>query len=169
MILDTYTRDHIIAAARWIIDSKAKVGLMLRGNLGNGKTTLLRALIKFIAFVTETEFGYSNRKQVKFYTAKNIALLCGDEQGRMAYRKLFDEELLAIDELGEEPAEIISYGMVYEPLKDLLLERYARRKFTIVTTNLPSKKIAEKYSERISDRFREMMEIINFTNKSYRK
>lgn len=90
------------------------------------------------------------------------------------YLKLFNEELLAIDEVGEEPAEIISYGMVYTPIRDLLEERYNRQRLTIITTNLVQSEkkqlfqIRDHYGERVVDRFREMMKIVPFHNSSYR-
>lgn len=147
----------------------SKPGLMLRGDVGNGKTSLMRAIRLLVSFVTEQAKGYGNRMTIPEWSARKIALLCGDEQGRKEYRNLIEEPLLAIDELGEEPSDVISYGMVYEPLKDLLLERYNKQLFTIVTTNLTRDKIEAKYSKRIADRFSEMMCIINFTNSSYRK
>lgn len=168
LILDEDTKCHIQKAARWLIKSSYP-GLLMRGDVGNGKTTLMQAIIDFIEFYTELNDGYSNRKTIHFYTAKNIARMVATEEGRKEYEKIIKVPMLAIDELGEEPSNVIVYGMVYEPLKDLLLERYANRRFTILTTNLKSAKLQEVYSKRVMDRFLEMMEIIDFTNKSYRQ
>ena len=81
--------------------------------------------------------------------------------------------MLAIDEVGEEPAEIISFGRVYTPVRDLLVERYKRQKLTIIATNLVNTKdnpqLTEHYGARVVDRLREMMKIITFKNPSYRK
>ena len=82
--------------------------------------------------------------------------------------------MLAIDDVGEEPAEVISFGMVYTPIRDLLEERYSRQKLTIITTNLVENKskeifqISSHYGERVVDRIREMMKILTFRNASYR-
>lgn len=168
IILDNDTRMHIAQASKWLVGINDKPGLMLRGDVGNGKTTLMRAICLLIAYVTEEINGYSNRIEIPEWSSRKIAMLCGDEQGRKEYRKLMDCAYLAIDELGEEPREIMSYGMLYEPIKEILLERYNRQLFTIVTTNLPKDEIAKRYSKRISDRFSEMMAVINFTNSSYR-
>lgn len=167
-ILDEATRSHIEEASKWLIGVNDKPGIMLRGYVGNGKTTMMRAMILVISFITELN-GYNNRVVVPIYTARRIAALCAEKETRVEYRKLIGLPILAIDDLGEEPGEIINYGMVYEPLKDMLLERYDKQLATIVTTNLQKDKLIEKYSERVYDRFREMMGVINFKNASYRK
>lgn len=167
LILDEFTKEHILQVARWLIDKNGKCGLLLRGGLGNGKTSTMKAIINLIEYITEVS-DYSNRKIIKCFSAKDIASMITSEQGRNEYKSLCKEPLLAIDELGEEPSEIISYGMIYEPLKDLLLKRYNDQKFTLITSNLISDAMKAKYSSRITDRFREMMEIVNFKNKSYR-
>lgn len=168
LIFNDSTKEHILHIARWLVDGDGKPGLMLRGYVGNGKTSLLLAVINLVGFITEEAGGYSNRKEIVFRTAKEIARMMTTEEGRNEYSKLVRTPLLAIDELGEEPAQVMVYGMIHEPLKDLLLERYSRQLFTIVTSNLKSAQMEEKYSTRITDRFREMMEVVNFKNTSYR-
>lgn len=83
-------------------------------------------------------------------------------------KKLFTSEMLGIDDLGEEPKEVMSYGMIHTPLIDLICERYNRQLPTVITTNLNTDQLSEKYGKRVGDRFREMVEIITFTNPSYR-
>ena len=77
--------------------------------------------------------------------------------------------MLAIDDLGTEPAEVLSYGNVLSPVIDLLSRRYDDQLFTIVTTNLTPKQIREHYGERMADRFNEMFERIIFDNPTYRQ
>lgn len=121
---------------------------------------------RLISWLTERELGYTNRKSVRFMKAKEIVrLLRADSK---AYEKLFTEELLIIDELGEEAKEVITYGMIDTPMVDLISERYDRRLFTIITTNLETDEIKAKYGERIYDRFQEMLTSIIFENDSYR-
>lgn len=140
----------------------------MRGDVGNGKTALMKAIINLVSFVTEEVDGYSARKEIRFITAKEISRLMTTEEGRNEYNKMVSTPMLAIDELGEEPAEVMVYGMIYQPLKELLLERYGKQLFTMITSNLTVVKIKERYTHRVTDRFREMMEVINFTNNSYR-
>lgn len=171
MSVDESTMAHIRAAARWLSDPQEKPGLMLQGLYGNGKTTLMIAIRDVVNFL----FGdapSSGRRTIRIIEAKEIARLGVRETTRHEYERLINEMLLAIDDLGEEPPEIINYGMVYTPVKDLLLKRYERNLFTIISTNLINTKdnpqLENHYGARIVDRLREMMNIIVFRNGSYR-
>lgn len=164
---DNDTKEHLMAAAKWLTDPKGKPGLMLCGLCGNGKTTLARAIQRFIERITELECGFNKGKTVKFMKAKEICRLM--RTNYKAYEKLFSEPMLIIDELGEEPKEIMTYGMIDTPMIDLISERYDQRLFTIVTTNLDTDELRAKYGERITDRFTETLSSIIFENDSYRQ
>lgn len=169
---DPDTRSHILEAARWLINSHGSPGLMLCGLCGNGKTTLAKAISWLIGYITERELGYVKRKSMKFYTAKDICRMCiaGERYKEQfdGYGKLFTEPMLIIDDLGEEPKEIMVYGMIHTPIIDIISERYAHQLMTIITTNLSKEQLIEKYGERIYDRLREMLTQIVFRNDSYR-
>lgn len=171
---DEDTIQHISMAAEWLGDPNGKVGLMLTGLYGNGKTTLMRAICRLINWLFDSACS-NTRKSISIVNAKAISKIAIDKDSRDAFENLYNEELLAIDEVGEEPAEIINYGMVYTPIRDLLEERYVRQKFTILATNLVQNEqkqifqISDHYGERVVDRLREMMKIVPFHNKSYRR
>lgn len=171
LIFDDDTRRHIEMAAKWLSDPGGKSGLMLMGVPGNGKTSLMQAIARLIAYVTEETDGYSKRKNVMIITAREIARLCAseDEAERKAYNSLFSERMLGIDDLGTEPKEVMFYGRIVEPVDLLLSSRYDKQLFTIVTTNLDKTLLEKKYDLRVYDRLKEMMEIITFRNTSYRK
>lgn len=160
---------YILEAARWLTDENEKPGLMLKGLYGNGKTTMMRGIGRLIEYVTEQTLGYGGRSVVRFIMAKEIAEFFTTEEGKKDFKKILNLPMLAIDDLGEEPKEVISYGMVYTPMIDLLSYRYDRQLFTLLTTNLTSQEIEAKYTKRIRDRFREMMHTIHFKNDSFRK
>lgn len=76
--------------------------------------------------------------------------------------------VLAIDDVGTEPAEVVDYGNVIEPITELLEARYARGLFTLVTTNLTGKELRQRYGVRLVDRMNEMMHVVVFKNGSFR-
>lgn len=168
LIFDDETKNHIEQVARWLIDANGKPGLMLMGLCGNGKTTMMRSLARLIEYVTEATVGYSKRTVMPMCSAKEIARICAADKDRKDFKDLFRVEMLGIDDLGEEPKEVMSYGMIYTPLIDLICERYNRQLSTIITTNLTKEQLSEKYGIRVYDRFKEMLSIITFTNPSYR-
>lgn len=165
-VLDNSTRQHVMQAALWLTNPAATPGLMLCGLCGNGKTTLAMAIAWVVEFVTQYEGGCTSRKQMAFHTAKEICRYCVAD--RKKYDKIVQEPMLIIDDLGEEPREVLVYGMPITPIIDLINERYARRSMTIVTSNLQPKKLEEVYGVRIYDRMSEIMTPIGFTNDSYR-
>lgn len=166
-ILDDDTKAHILEAARWLVNPIGKPGLLLCGLYGNGKTTLARAIQHFVQWVTEAELGYDGREQVYFHTSKQILRSFMEKYDE--YEVLLKRRMLIIDDLGEEPKEVMKYGRIETPIIDLINERYEKRQFTIITTNLNTDEINAKYGKRIYDRFCEILDSIVFTNDSYRQ
>lgn len=160
---DEPTKQHILECAVWLTKEKPKFGMLLCGPCGNGKSTLVRALRSLVAFL------YSYREQshaIHLCDAKEIVALAKSDY--LAFKKVCNCDMLAIDDLGIEPAEVLDYGNILNPAIDLLSHRYNEQLFTIVTTNLSPAQIREHYGDRIADRFNEMMERIVFKNPTYR-
>jgi DNA replication protein DnaC len=104
--------------------------------------------------------------QLRIYDAKDIAQMSSDWD---KFKTIRSVPVLAIEDMGREPAEVMSYGNITNPLVDLLEYRYAELLPTIITTNLTAKQIREKYGVRIADRFNEMIDVVIFQSGSYRK
>ncbi len=166
-VKDNETLNHILKAAEWLTDTNGRPGLMLCGLCGNGKTTLASSIVWLVGYLSEREFGFSHRINIPVMTAKQICRICATNGKE--YEKIFKMDNLVIDDLGEEPQELLVYGMIHTPIIDLISERYARRLFTVITTNLETTDLNTRYGERIYDRFREMLTIIGFKNDSYRQ
>lgn len=167
---DDATKSHIEDAARWLTDPHGKSGIMFMGVPGNGKTTTMKALARLIEYVTEQTVGYSKRTVVHIYSAKELANECVALQSNpKEYRELVSQEMIGIDDLGEEPKEIMEYGRLHTPIIDLIGERYNRQLGMIITTNLTGEQLEAKYGPRIYDRFKEALFIVPFQNDSYRK
>lgn len=165
---DEYTRAAIITISRWLT-SHQKPGLMLRGYIGIGKTTMLLA-IKDVMNVLLQE-------SIQIVDARKVAALGRDGAGQL--KALAEKRLLGIDDLGTEPSIVKSYGNELSPVGELLTDRYAAQRFTIITTNLTIKvkdgkeidELQEVYGDRLFDRFHEMFNQVHYdaNQQSYRK
>lgn len=155
--IDEPTKDHIDDVIEWL-ESDYQWGLILMGSVGNGKTSLMRAIMAYFDWIYS-----SNNYPVRTKKAKEItnAAIKGLEYNEYS-------TVLAIDDLGEEPKEVMCFGNIQTPIIDIIEERYDNLRLTIFTTNLDEEGITKKYGARIADRLREMATVITFTNPSYR-
>lgn len=165
--LDEAAADHINQMCQWLLNSD-KWGVIMMGSVGNGKTTLMNATMSLLNTAysnTPGENGMRKRFTILNMPAKDIA--AASRKGEDVYGD--NIVVCGIDDLGEEPKEVWSYGNAITPIIDILEERYKNRKITLVTTNLDAEGLNKKYGDRVTDRLREMMQVIVFTNPSYRK
>ena len=87
-----------------------------------------------------------------------------NEKATTAFRLLKNIEILCIDDLGTEPCESLNYGDTVTAVTDIIHYRYQKQFCTITTSNLTSKEIGEYYDQRLLDRFKEMMHVVNFAH-----
>lgn len=175
-------KQHLWDIAKWLTSQESTFGLFLCGGAGNGKTTILRALQNLTNLLRSGE-GCSKQgdypvRGYTFITAKELVQLAKaynnptreNESDAYKFKRLRIIEILAIDDLGQEPKESIHYGEFVTAAMDILSFRYEEQFCTLVTSNLTAAEIATYYDERIADRFREMMHIVNFgTEQSFRR
>ena len=133
-------------------------GFFIQGCPGNGKTTLADAIRRMICRVI-ADFRHQLPNFMRA-TAREIASARIDDPE--TFRLLMRTDHLLIDDLAQEPAEVLSYGNVFTPLHDLICYRYERRLFTIITSNMGLRLVAEYYDERIADRIAEMCHVLPF-------
>lgn len=144
-------------------------GLMLCGTPGTGKTTMLRAMQMLTNSLQDFALFSDDRVRADLHrmiivTAKDIV-----HAPEADMRKWRHVGCLAIDDLGAEPAEVMTYGNVTTPLTDLIEYRYSAHLTTLFTTNLTADQLREKYGTRITDRLNEMARIIIVSrSQSYR-
>lgn len=165
---DSNTRNNISRIARHLVAPK-KFGLMLAGTCGNGKTSLLKAIqsaTNFLNLKYEVRSDKEEKIAISIIDVKDIIANCKDYQMMEVYKKT---PYLGIDDMGKEPKEVLDYGNVCNPVIDLIEYRYDKQLTTFITTNLTPEEFKDKYGERITDRFREMIEKIVFQDVSYRK
>ena len=150
----------------FLTQENSKFGVVLAGGCGNGKTTIIKALQSLVN-VLHIPNPYTDKEYVmRIIDAKSMVATC--KSNYEDWKRLMHQDLLAIDDLGTEPREVMDYGNIINPTVDILTRRYENQLFTIISTNLTPPQISQVYGERIADRMREMMEIIPFTNSSYR-
>lgn len=119
--------------------------LLLMGGVGTGKTTIAAAACRCwvelatIPLMSTCDLLADRLKQDESYK----------------YEVAYHKGLLALDDLGTE-------GKVYgeESLPFIIYRRYERNLPTIITTNYDSKRLAERYGERIADRLRTWDKIV---------
>ena len=152
----------IQTCARWLTDSSTKPGLILQGNVGTGKTTLLYA----IKMVVEAMDQKKRKMEIEGASAMVKTFL----QDIKRFDAWVYTPLLGIDDLGTEAVSVKDYGNDKTPMGDLLLERYRRLPFTIITTNLTKQQLLETYGERVESRLSEWCGFMAFGTKTdYRK
>lgn len=166
---DDYTRKVLHQIAEILVSPTSKFGIALAGTCGNGKTTLVYAIQGLINWLNNSNhfffMGEYFHAGMQIYDAKELITASKDFN---LWRKICLRDMLAIDDLGKEPTEVLDYGNTFSPLVDLLEKRYQKQKFTVVTTNLTPKDMSAKYGERLADRFREMFELLIFDFPSFR-
>ena len=129
-----------------LICEEGKTNLLLTGNTGSGKTYLLTACVN-----KSIELD----KSVLFVTAYSLnatflnAHLEGFETRQAILDNLVDVDVLAIDDLGTEN---VYKNVTAEYFFSVLNERIARKKQTLISTNLTLNDIRERYDERIFSR-----------------
>lgn len=150
--------------ASWLTLDNKKPGLYFTGLCGTGKTTMIKAINMVV------DWYYSDTRckpMMAIIKATDIASMALNNYHE--FKLLGKRTLLAIDDLGQEPALISSYANIMKPCIEILSERYDAQLTTFISSNLAPENIKEYYDERLSDRFREMMEIIPLENKTFRK
>jgi len=179
-ILDANTENNLVKLAEYVTLPSPKFGIMCCGTCGNGKTTLLYAFRRVVNYLQERRhFTFLDDEYTRFkagiqvFHAKEIVQIAKDYK---AFKEIQSRPMLAIDDLGTEPTEILDYGNMLSPVVDLIEHRYNRQLFTFITTNLVASSkddaavtIRKKYGVRIADRFNEMLHVIVFKDITYRK
>ena len=141
--------DAVFNGSKWVL---------LMGNKGTGKTTLLRLVSDAFRLIEQ-------RKCELISTAKfNL------EFGKSGEDVILQREhgLLMLDDLGIENQVQTRYGTQSDPVSTLLFLRYESRARTFCSTNLNAEQLKSRYGDRLADRFKEMFTVIAFEGESKR-
>jgi len=172
-------------------------GIMLMGEVGRGKTLLLRLFTEIpLYFKQQIEYKTLDdlRKagwpdDVKFKSAFRFTQFVSCKQIEMEYaRKGFEAleryttpavtsekmeaSIYCFDDLGAENCEAVYFGNKVNLMSDIMMSRYElflRGIITHCTTNLSPQDLQDRYGERIRSRFREMFNVIKIGGNDRRK
>jgi len=158
---------------------KLSKGLLIRGNVGTGKTLCLLTNLKLLKTINHPNYFvfYSTNDVVQDY------LINGEERllihGSQSFKRISGNYsknhpvTRCYDDLGIESKKIKHYGNERNLMADILLKRYdlfiTTGLKTIVSTNYSPDEIEEYYGYRIRSRLREMMNDIVFEGDDRRK
>lgn len=170
--IEAMPQTAIAKSANWLASKEGRVGLLLYGTIGTGKTTMLNAICRVINTFAKPSYhditlDNDLTRAVKVIRAKDVVLAWQNDRER--YNGMCRAELLGIDEFGVEAIDVNTYGNTNEPIIDLLSTRYDKQRCTMISSNLDMESIGNRYGDRLQDRFVEMFKMIAFTGKSYRK
>ena len=136
--------------------------LLFSGSTGLGKTFLSACIAKTVA-----DRGYS----VVYETASRMfaqmerARFSGDEEARREVEKYTQCDLMIIDDLGTEMGGQFTTAALYSVINDRLL----RKKATIISTNLNTKDIEDRYSMQIASRLLGSYQRVAFVGEDIRR
>lgn len=165
--MNRYVAQQAEMMADCLTADNSNFGVLLCGGCGNGKSTFVKAFQQILNQLNLKSEDYRHTWNMRIMDARTIANLC--KSSYKEFEELRTLKMLAVDDLGTEPLEMLDYGNVLSPMVDLLTKRYDLQLFTIVTTNLTPQEIRTKYGDRIADRLNEMMVKIIFENPTYRQ
>ena len=159
---------YLSGIAETMTTKSTKCGILLCGNCGNGKTTSMNAFLSVCKFMEGVERVKSmerglipNARQIIATSARRLTQIAKDENAMKEAKTCY---VLAIDDIGLEPTEVLDFGNAINPVIEILEHRYRQQFFTFITTNLTPKQIREKYGDRVADRFNEIMKCIVYEN-----
>ena len=159
--------EQINRMATWLTDDSARFAAVLCGGCGNGKTTLVKAFRNLLGYLNiPIPDGHGKVWGLRLCDAKETAYLA--RTNYESFLSLMRVPMLAVDDAGIEPLEVVEYGNVVSPIVELPTKRYDEQLFTLLTTNLTPEGIRKRYGDRIADRLNEMAVVIPFKNPSYR-
>ena len=147
-------------------------GLFIWGEVGTGKSTLLRIIREFCYIIRQPIDG-----KRYYFRINNVIDICADyadespNGGYRAIKEYINCPRQAFDELGSETKPTGRWGNFENVMQYIFQRRYDNRfhQFTHVTTNYTPDQIAEYYGARIYDRFKEMFNFVALRGRTFRK
>lgn len=176
-VLDEEMKPLVANIFDWCLGAGGKYdpdkGLWLWGEVGTGKSTMLRIVRRFCQeYRHPADYGRGGVELPYWYRIHRATDICDSyaREGAASFDRYVNDAKMAIDDLGTEARVTGHYGTPANVIAEVLLRRYDVRQwgFTHVTTNLSPAQIAEVYGIRVYDRCGEMFNFINMGGYSHR-
>ncbi len=137
--------------AEWLSDNKGR-GLLLYGNVGQGKTVLSRLAIPAI-------FLKSARKVVNVY---NI------DEMNAGIEEIKTKRIISLDDIGTETI-VNDFGNKRNAFAEIMDNAEKTGQLVIISTNLGKDQLIEKYGDRVFDRILATTKRVVFRGESLRR
>jgi DNA replication protein DnaC len=150
-------RSQVDAVRRYAdaIDTNVRLGngLLMRGPVGTMKTTLAVAVLQcWLRRGGSARFLTMPSLVDNIFSAKAVS----QDKWRQFEKQLQEAPLIVLDDLGAEGAS----GWPLTKVDAIIAERYNRRRATVITTNLASAAMRNRYTDRMIDRLRSTCQVI---------
>jgi|GEM_PF-5453231 len=142
-------------------------GLLVFGTYGNGKTMffeIIHSISKELVINHGWQGMWFSKVTAPWLVEEYMRATEKGYSGNFNFTSYY-KGTLYIDDLG---AEKLAFGRD-NIITDLLFERHKNGAKTFITSNLNPNQLGKMYGARIADRLPEMVNIIKFTDKSYRE
>ncbi len=170
-------KEAILQECKDFINGKYRVGLIMVGKNGTGKTLLCSMIIhELIRKDPHDNYGYDSHKRIYTEAIKMIRTIketwrkqTGEQSNQPSEQEAInyyvEPDILVIDEIG------VQYGSATEAqfITEIINDRYNQTKSTILSGNVTVKEIRKLVGDRIIDRFHEDGKTLVFDWGSYRK
>lgn len=135
--------------------------LLLCGDTGVGKTFLTHCVAKEILDRTFSVIYFTASRLFDIFAKKQFDK---DENAALDYERIYECDLLIIDDLGTEFSNAFTTSQLFVCLNERLL----RKKSTIISTNLSPDDLNTLYSERVFSRITSAYTVLRMTGDDIR-
>lgn len=161
-----YLRPKIKVCFDWVVgnmDVSLNKGLLLRGDVGTGKSAIMKACMKLCIKLYNGSYGFLYPIYITADKVSRLYTNRSDESERRL-NQIMTTRLLFIDDIGYEAKKVFDHY----PIPELIRERYDNKRITCFTTNMSMEEIKAEYGVSVEDKLNEMCTIIKFEGQSKR-
>lgn len=145
---------HLFGSKKF--DGNLNKNLMIVGNHGSGKSTIMQAMVQVIAFNT--------RRRLAMHTLEEL-----NEMVRKKGIEHYYKRPMVFDEIGREEKHIMDYGNKIFPSIHLMNIRYHNGALTYAVGNFNREDLREIYGMYMFEKINEMFEVIELNDNNWRE